>query len=89
MDEESIDGEVEFVTDDEDDTEAEAQVETGNPYPWAQDNDESRRCFVFDKLSSPENDGGIQVENMSKVDHWLKTGEVPVKGGKPRLGVVK
>lgn len=65
------------------------QVAIEWPWPWTADIQEARRCFILDKLASPEIQGALLVENMAAVEKWLITGEVQVKGGKPKLGVVK
>lgn len=67
----------------------EIQVAIEWPWPWTADIHEARRCFILDKLASPEIQGALLVENMAAVEAWLKTGEVPAKGKKLNLGVVK
>lgn len=42
---------------------------------FCKDDDEMRRCYIFDRLCAPEIDGKILVENMARVERWLKTGE--------------
>ena len=72
----------------DEDTE-EGQVSIEWPWPWTADLHEARRCFVLDKLANPDIKGEHLVENMALVEQWLKNGEVPAKGVKPKLGVVK
>lgn len=77
------------MSDDEADESNESQVTIEWPWPWTADICEARRCFILDKLASPEIHGALLVENMAAVEAWLKTGDVPAKNGKPKLGVVK
>lgn len=43
-----------------------------DPYPWAKDADEERRCWIFERMANSEISGNILVENMQKVNVWIK-----------------
>lgn len=48
-----------------------------DPYPWARDADEERRCWIFERMANSEISGNILVENMQKVNAWIKDEAVP------------
>lgn len=54
-------------------------VITDAPYPWAKDADEERRCWIFERLADSEIAGNILVENMQKVNAWIKDETVPTE----------
>jgi len=45
-------------------------------FPWASDNDERRRLFVFSYME-PNIDALKHIRDMNYVCQWLKTGVVP------------
>lgn len=47
-----------------------------SPLEFCKDDDELRRAWIFGLLASPEIDGKVLVENMARVERWLKSGEV-------------
>jgi hypothetical protein len=54
---------------------------------FCQDDDEMRRCYIFEMLGDPQIEGRVLVENMARVERWLKTGEVDKE--RPPLRVAK
>jgi hypothetical protein len=49
-------------------------------YPDTAELDEQRRAYILGKLYAPEDiDGKILVENMARIEAWLKTGVIPVE----------
>ena len=58
-------------------------------YPWAADDDERRRCFVFEFMASPDLDIKILLANMDAALQWLKSAKLPI-GNKstPRVALV-
>ena len=73
----------------EDEVEAEIVQAKEEEFPWAADDDEKRRSFVFvqmsdssGSLSIAEIDGKILVENMEHITKWLKEAIVPVTTSK-------
>lgn len=48
-----------------------------DPYPWAKDADEERRCWIFERMANSEISGSILVENMQRVNAWIKDEAVP------------
>lgn len=48
-----------------------------DPYPFADSNDKSLKCFILDKLGDGEIDGRILVGNMDMIYRWIQAGEVP------------
>lgn len=48
-----------------------------DPYPWAKDADEERRCWIFERMANSEISGNILVENMQKVNAWIRDEAVP------------
>ncbi len=47
------------------------EVET-ELYPWAKDNVERRRSFIFEYFGwNPDYAGKIQVEQLSQIEQWL------------------
>lgn len=48
-----------------------------DPYPWAKDADEERRCWIFERMANSEISGNILVENMQRVNAWIKDETVP------------
>lgn len=64
--------------------------EAAPPYPWADDPDEIRRCFVLEHIGSSEIEARVLIENMQMVFEWLKTGQRPAPPPSPRgRGVLK
>ena len=53
------------------------------PYPFIEDDDAKLRCFIAENYMNPEIDGIILIENMQRIEKWIKTGEVPQRE-KPR-----
>lgn len=49
------------------------------PYPRAKDADEERRCWIFERLADSEIAGNILVENMQKVNAWIKDETMPAE----------
>lgn len=56
--------------------------ESDQLYPWAQDDAERRRAFVFEFYRDPEIEVGILLKNMDLIERWLKSGELPKVEGK-------
>lgn len=48
-------------------------------YPWAKDDDEKRRAFIFEFYANADIDGPTLVRNMDLVAKWLKSGEIPTE----------
>ena len=46
------------------------------PFEFCKSDDELRRAWIFGLLATPDIDGKVLVENMSRVESWLKTGAV-------------
>lgn len=64
--------------DEPDDTDEVTEAEIAeDPYPWAKDADEERRCWIFERMANSEISGSILVENMQKVNAWIKDEAVP------------
>lgn len=59
------------------------------PYPWTDDLDEMRRCFVLEHIGSSEIEGRVLIENMHMVFEWLKTGQRPAPTSPPRGRMLK
>lgn len=53
-------------------------------YSWAADEDEQRRCFVFEYMASPDIDANILLQNMEMCVQWLKLGVLPSVQDKKR-----
>ena len=69
------------------DSAVELVPEKEEAYPWAADDDERRRCFVFEYMSSPDIDGKVLIGNMDGMLVWLKTGKIPSGNTRPTLKV--
>lgn len=52
------------------------RLEKEQPAYVPKDHDEARRSWVFETMGQmgADMDGQILVDNMARVDHWLKTG---------------
>lgn len=48
-------------------------------FPWTDDPDEQRRAFILTLMASADIDGKILVENMRRVETWLRTGRAPAR----------
>lgn len=48
--------------------------EVSDEYPWAYDDDEVRRTFIFVQMIGVEHLPGDFVDNMYRVENWLKNG---------------
>jgi hypothetical protein len=48
-------------------------------YPWTEDPDEWRRCFVLAHMGNADIHGPVLIENMQAVVDWLKTGQLPAQ----------
>lgn len=77
------------MTSTEPDSEVDDELEETNevtvaedPYPWAKDADEERRCWIFERMANSEISGNILVENMQKVNAWIK--DETVSTGEPQ-----
>ena len=44
---------------------------------WAKDVSEKRRCWIFERMANSEISGNILVENMQKVNAWIRDEAVP------------
>jgi hypothetical protein len=53
---------------------------------FCQDDDEMRRCYILEMFCDPQVDAKILVENMARVEAWLKAGTV--EKAQPSLKVV-
>jgi hypothetical protein len=54
-----------------------AEIEIGpQEYPWTEDPDEWRRCFVLAHMGNADIHGPVLIENMQAVVDWLKTGKL-------------
>lgn len=61
-------------------------LEDPSPFEFCQDDDELRRAWIFGLLADPQIDGRVLVENMARVEAWLKAGTV--EKAQPSLKVV-
>lgn len=52
-------------------------------YPWVDNFDEYRRCWIYEYLANSDIEGKVLVQNMAMVEAFLKTGAVPAEE-KPR-----
>jgi hypothetical protein len=48
-----------------------------DPYPYLDTWEQALRMAIFERLGSAEIDGRIQLQTMSMVEKWVKTGDVP------------
>jgi hypothetical protein len=56
-----------------------AEIELAPPdFPWTEDPDEWRRCFVLAQMGNADIHGPVLIENMQAVVDWLKSGKLPV-----------
>jgi hypothetical protein len=74
-------------------SEPDDEVELGGESPdfvwFAADCDEQRRAFIFKLMANPEIDAAILVQNMHKVETWLRSGTVPTERPRGKLHAVK
>ena len=68
--------------------ECEVVPEEEPPYPWTQDPEEMRRCFIFEHMASSEVDGKILVQNMEMVFRWIISGTIPSEKTASKLKAV-
>jgi hypothetical protein len=55
-----------------------ADIEIAPPeYPWTEDPDEWRRCFVLAHMGNADIHGPVLIENMQAVVEWLQSGKLP------------
>jgi hypothetical protein len=80
---------------DEPEAEAEEELtfEEGGDVPdfvwFAAGADEYRRAYILNLMAAPEIDGAILLQNMSRIEQWLKDGTMPDAKPKRSLQAVK
>ena len=72
---------------DEGDEAGSAELELApSDYPWTEDLDEWRRCFVLTQMGNADIHGPVLIENMQAVVDWLKNGKLPVPSATKKPG---
>ena len=70
------------------DSPVELVPEKEETYPWAADDDERRRSFVFEFMANSDIDGKLLIGNMDGVLQWLQSGKLPSGNSRPILKAV-